>query len=752
MSVTIYFFTAIAVLVLFSAIALTAEVKLPNSYFLTGRNIFIFGMLLSSILIMLPLYTVEGVHWIFAAIASVLHAATLFFFRPDFDKIIELWRQLPLYYMITVSAYHLIAPIISAAVILSFVKHFTSLVKYNFSFNKDVHIFSELNERTLALGKNLYEKYNKRGRGRISIVYTNVIYGNEKAQLDLIEGAKEIRAILFTKDVLSIRFKRTRKSKHLIRFYLISDNEKEKIKHIDRLIELYEHNEKAEVYIFSDSIEIKYFLKKCLTDKKNPSSGKPEIKMGIIRIDDVKLLIYHNLDVQGMQLFENATPLPDGTREISAVIVGFGKYGQEIAKALLWYCQLPGYRIRITVLDDRNTAESEFFAQCPEIRAGENINAKGDMQYSLRIRKASFGTSEFYSELEKIEKITHVFICLGTDNHNLAAATGIKTHLAQHNKFPLIDTFIYDTYMKECLISDGSTVHSFGDLREFYSENALIAEPLIDEALQVHMRWAKDPDDPSEKKVFYMSDYHYYSSLASALHRRLLRKIKDRPYVFPFYTDDPISKEILPYLVDNEGLKTLSRDMRTFADCLYIKIAYQKYLELSVEQRRKVLIKLQNSGTAESVPSLPMYLDRENYVAGYGECLSELRFDDPSAKETVKLLRNVLNCIIDMQTEGIEDEARKREIIHSFEFDALTEQQQSETIGYVCDKLGLSPDEIKLYFARARWFANLEHIRWNAYMRTEGFCRSIKTDRANKLHYDLVPSNLLTFADCIKDI
>ena len=274
----------------------------------------------------------------------------------------------------------------------------------------------------------------------------------------------------------------------LFKFLFISINSDS---FVDRLIRLYENYEKSELYIFSDSIEIKYFLNKCLADKKNPLTGKPELRMGIVRIDDVKALIYYNLDIQGMQLFENAVILPDGTREISAVVVGFGKYGQEIAKALLWYCQLPGYRVRITVLDGRDTAESEFLVQCPEIKVNEDIDTQGDMRYTVRVRKASFGTSEFYSEIEGIEAISHVFVCLGSDSHNLAAATGIKTRLAQQGKFPPIDTVIYDTYLKECLISDGGAVRSFGDLHEFYSENAVIGESLIDEALQVHKRWAR---------------------------------------------------------------------------------------------------------------------------------------------------------------------------------------------------------------------------------------------------------------------
>ena len=510
MTVHICFITALILMGVFSAVAVITELRQMNRYLWTGRNIFILGTFLSAIFMMFPLYMIDDAHWFSAGAASVLHAARLFVFGPEFDKISELWRILPLYYMITVAAYHFIAPALSAAVILSFAKHFAALVRYRLNFNKDVHIFSELNEKTLALGKNLYEKHNSPNRKQnarsIAIIYTDVIYKNDEAHMDLIEGAKEIKAILFTKDILSVGFKRTEKNGRNIKFYLISDDEREKVRHLDRLISLYEHNENAELFIFSDSVEVKCFLNNSLSKKKAAEENKPKISMNIIRIDDTKALIYHNLDEHGVQLFQNAYTLDNGTREISAVVVGFGKYGKEVTKALLWYCQLPGYRVKITVLDDHDTAESEFRAICPEIRLNEDINELNDMRYTIRFRKAMFGTEEFYSELEKIERLSYAFVSLGDDSRNIAAAMGIKERTAQQTDHLYIETVIYDPCLKNCL---GGNVRAFGDLQSFYSENAVIARDLIDEGFDIHLRWSENPNDPAEKASFYMSDYNY---------------------------------------------------------------------------------------------------------------------------------------------------------------------------------------------------------------------------------------------------
>ena len=285
--------------------------------------------------------------------------------------------------------------------------------------------------------------------------------------------------------------------------------------------------------------------------------------MQIFRIDDIKLLIYHNLDEYGIRLFENAVQLSDGTREISAVVIGFGKYGQEVTKALLWYCQVPGYRVKITVLDESETAESEFRAMCPEIRIGENVNGANDMRYTIHFRKATFGMNDFYSELEKIGTISYAFVCLGDDSRNIAAATGIKERMAQQKKPLSIETILYEPCLKQCLAGN---VRAFGDLQSFYSEDAVIEKNLINEGLEVHLRWSDDENDPNEKIVYHMKDYNYYSSLASALHRRLRREIKNHPNIFPFFANDPLVKELLPCINDNAQIKKLSKEMKRFSN------------------------------------------------------------------------------------------------------------------------------------------------------------------------------------------
>ena len=49
-------------------------------------------------------------------------------------------------------------------------------------------------------------------------------------------------------------------------------------------------------------------------------------------------------------------------------------------------------------------------------------------------------------------------------------------------------------------------------------------------------------------------------------------------------------------------------------------------------------------------------------------------------------------------------------------------------------------------------FAEMEHVRWNAYMYTEGFVYNKNTDRSFKMHGNLVDVEDLSVEDMLKDI
>ena len=196
-------------------------------------------------------------------------------------------------------------------------------------------------------------------------------------------------------------------------------------------------------------------------------------------------------------------------------------------------------------------------------------------------------------------------------------------------------------------------------------------------------------------------------------------------------------------------------EMTEFADYLYIKLAYVHYKKLKVGERKKVLDILKDYMKKKDISlNIPMLSDANAYFEGY-----ELFIQSFDSKDKKKVMRMLFDAIVEMMTSEVQDETERRKLIHSLEYDQLSEESDQLLVcEYVKQHMGQVDNDafnMNVYFDKGRQFAQIEHVRWNAYVRTEGFRRAGIPDkkyRKYKMHYDIVPVELLTFADCVKDI
>jgi hypothetical protein len=87
-----------------------------------------------------------------------------------------------------------------------------------------VYIFSELNEKSLTLARDLYENEPQKR----FFVFTDVFDNGEEQSFELIEGAKEIGAICFKRDIVVVDFSFHSK-KRSMNFFLIGEDQSENI-------------------------------------------------------------------------------------------------------------------------------------------------------------------------------------------------------------------------------------------------------------------------------------------------------------------------------------------------------------------------------------------------------------------------------------------------------------------------------------------------------------------------------------------
>ena len=731
------------------------------------------GLTFASVIGFIPAYSCGGNAVGNAFLSAVQHTMRLFVVDDSITDVLgnitDIFDVFPEYlYKIYLLLLVIITPITTFTAILTVFARIWYNIKNRLCICRETHAFSELNERTLALAKSIVKEWlegkeqeTRKKTKRPLIVFADIIDKNEEAHLDLVDGAKEMGAILFRRDLTSIRWRWFIKRR--ITFYFISDDEAEKLRHAKFVMEHYDE-ENCNFYFFtnsySESVESELFMKKHADATKNSGNEenaildvlsvieatekigseinaariKPKdaeegeneklktlvqeykasvskvnasiasleeklnsstddvayleqlkssilnsdwsvakaqltsklelvraarVKINGVRINEIRFLVYQYLYDHGAELFREAGK----DKIVNATILGYGKHGKEFMKALLWYCQLPGYKVNLTVIDSDETAESRFKAEFKGLELDKEFTSSEDMRYRITFRHTAFGTDEFVTEItdNSVSSHSHFFVCFGDDNLNARACQVIQRERGRKGADleTKITAIIRNVDVKELIMNDDTEV--IGDFDTYYSVKTFSADnKLIESGFAEHSSWdkrmAKEKnrawDEKYSRTVFNFSDYSFYSSISKGLHRRL----RAHP----------------------EGLG-----------------CEQKYRDVFAR-----------------ISSLA---DAQIYEA---ECKTLMT----ASKAIPKIAKKTLA-----------------------DFEAEIES---------LDASGVSAEEIvklRSLGKDLRLVAEIEHVRWCAYVRTDGWIHNVKRNNSCKMHTDLVPVSALTCEKILQD-
>lgn len=543
---------------------------------LTPNKVLVAGVGVASTLLLFPFHlesTFETrgiIEYAKTLMLSVQHAITLFAFDGGYADCFEseiihsIQQPTGTLYSCFGAVLYVFAPMLTLSVLISFIKDAVAFRKYATAGKRHTHVFSQLNEKSLTLAKSIDEENNKvNGKYRLIrkdlFVFCSVSDEVDKKS-DLYEGAKEIGAIFFSKDMDAIRFTGPKKRVRKLSFYLMSNDEEENIRYAENVIKNYDLPETS-VRVFSDDVRVELLL-----------AAKDVKHINVIRINEAQSLVYHNLDVHGMRLFRNARDLGDGTKVISAVVIGLGKIGLETVKALSWFCQMDGYSLKIKAFDKDKDAREKFSAMCPELM-DDKLNGKeiqGESRYEIDVVGGmDIDSSSFIEAFSKITDATYVFVCLGNDVDNLNAAVNIRSlserveYVGKGSK-PDVETVIYDSDISASMSTEWNSdetkeaalgvtnfknepyrIHMIGSLEELYSVDMMLNSQLIKEAEDANTRYADVVYEEDLKgcanlvgnelaqrmaeitaqreeniRAFYKYEYNFRSSLSRIIHQK----------------------------------------------------------------------------------------------------------------------------------------------------------------------------------------------------------------------------------------
>lgn len=445
-----------------------------------------------------------------SALLSVHSTMRLFVLDGEFDGMqaflaAEGDRAICRGYSFLAAVLYVAAPVLTFGFVLSFFQNVSAYRRVFLHCASDFYIFSELNEKSLLLAKDI-----KRSHPKGLIVFTDVFENHEESSFELCERARELKAVCFKKDITAIRwsFHSRRREVYL---FAIGEDDTENISQSIQLLDRYGDLPNYRLFIFSSGVESAVLFQS--------AAGR---KMRVRRVDPIRSLIYQTLYHRGETYFTDAIGGGE-RRKISVVLVGLGQYGRELLKALTWFCQMDGYEVVLHVFDRDPKAEEKFCTLCPELMAPEKNGTaqEGEAQYTIRIHSGTeVETPEFFAALREIGPISHVFVALGSDGENTAAAMQIRVQCLRNRQHPRIQTVVYDPLKKRGLekISDYRgcpyDIDLIGDYASTYSEDTILNSQLEAAALQRHLKWGTE-------EQFWAYEFNYRSSAAAAIHMKM---------------------------------------------------------------------------------------------------------------------------------------------------------------------------------------------------------------------------------------
>ncbi len=494
--------------------------------FLDWTKIVFAGVVVASLLLMIPLSLEDisngGKVWWEYVLIPIHKMIKLFVVDADLPETIagiaatEDWLKIA--YSALLSIYFVSAPLLTFSFVLSFFKNLSAYTQYFKHYKSDVYIFSQLNEKSLALAKSL-EKNTEKHR---FFVFTDVFTNEDDKSYELVEQALELGAVCFKKDINSIDFSFHSKNSEL-NFFTISENHDDNVSHALKLVTKFKTRENTHLYVFSTEVEAEMLLAAAFNKQDDA-----ERRIKVRRVNEVQSLVFRTLFEQGFEkIFESAIETDKGYKEISIMLAGMGLHGTEMAKALSWFCQMDGYRLEINAFDMAPNADSVFASTCPGLMdpaLNGHYDIDGEQKCKITVHNnLDVKSIEFDNAVAGLPRISYVFVALGDDGLNIETAVKLRGLFKKMGTEPVIQAVVYDS--DKCHALDGITnfkgkpynIDFIGDMETSYSEDVVLDSDVEDLALARHLKWGKEDE-------FWKYGYNYKSSVASAIHTEMKKK------------------------------------------------------------------------------------------------------------------------------------------------------------------------------------------------------------------------------------
>lgn len=416
---------------------------------LSAIQVFTVGVFVSTVLLFIPIfytnYNFEDSHkYVRPFLLAVQYSLRVFILDAEFQTVVDALKNqadaLHVLFSLYAATLYVIAPVLTFGNVLSAFININDAVRYRWHRCKKHYILSELNQRSLALAKSIRDSQTD-----AVIVFTGIPAAGENEKTGLLAQARELKAICLRRDITNLNIA---SKKGDVELFLVGENESKNVNQaISITRELNEKNKKYNVKVFvfcskpgTASVVDSIRYDNLLDHAQDNDYGENCFKLR--RIDEKRQMMW-NL-VPEMGLFDVAMR---HDHCLSVLICGFGSYGMEFLKTVLWYCQFEGFKLQINIVDrqgkqacDKDRVKKLIDRACPDLLKTNRTDVQGEAYYDIEIIPGiDMETSDFDELLlydgedeekaalsQRLKGTDLAFVSLGDDDMDIEAAIHLR--------------------------------------------------------------------------------------------------------------------------------------------------------------------------------------------------------------------------------------------------------------------------------------------------------------------------------------
>ena len=311
--------------------------------------------------------------WFAAVVQSVQNALRTFVLDGSWSELLpdeEGDINIPIFATVVGLTLNVIAPILTFSAILSLFKEITSKirVKAMVSGRRPLFLFSELNKNTLFLAEDIRKKYPK-----ANLVYTDVYPEDDEVNYELRDHAGRLHAVLLRTDISQLEIR----GRHgITKYFLFGHDEEENVTQAKKLFFKNRDSKNVEIYVMAvrkgneliidsltASLDIKENLNKAARNNWDYEQLKDEIRSGgllkIRRVYPEKQIAWREIPEIKCVKDAIAGKEADQDRILSILIFADTRLSLVLIKTLLWYCQSDKFRLEINIVYSDNLSSQD---------------------------------------------------------------------------------------------------------------------------------------------------------------------------------------------------------------------------------------------------------------------------------------------------------------------------------------------------------------------------------------------------------